>query len=116
MITVRKSGERGHVNHGWLDSHFTFSFADYYDPSTWDSVILTHTQTALNRERGAADYKQTVEACQRAAQRMRKDERGSIQPGRRRSAREIKIASRPCGPHGGRHWRGNFGGIFAAHF
>jgi len=36
------------------------------------SVILTQTQTALNREREAADYKQTVEACQRAAQRMRK--------------------------------------------
>jgi heavy metal sensor kinase len=36
------------------------------------SVILTQTQTALNREREAGDYKQTVEACQRAAQRMRK--------------------------------------------
>ncbi|HTX22644.1 MAG TPA: ATP-binding protein [Candidatus Aquilonibacter sp.] len=36
------------------------------------SVILTQTQTALNREREAADYKQTLEACQRAAQRMRK--------------------------------------------
>jgi two-component system OmpR family sensor kinase len=36
------------------------------------SVILTQTQTALNRERSADDYKQTVEACQRAAQRMRK--------------------------------------------
>ena len=36
------------------------------------SVILTQTQTALNREREAAEYKQTVEACQRAAQRMRK--------------------------------------------
>ena len=36
------------------------------------SVMLTQTQTALARERDAAGYKQTVEACQRAAQRMRK--------------------------------------------
>lgn len=36
------------------------------------SVILTQTQMALNRERDAESYKQTVEACQRAAQRMRR--------------------------------------------
>ncbi len=36
------------------------------------TVILTQTQMALGRDRDAAGYKQTVEACQRAAQRMRK--------------------------------------------
>ena len=32
MIRILKSDERGHANHGWLDTHFSFSFADYYDP------------------------------------------------------------------------------------
>lgn len=33
MIKIRKSEERGHANHGWLDTNYAFSFSDYYDPN-----------------------------------------------------------------------------------
>ena len=59
-----------------LDAAFTqqqqFTSDAAHELRTPVSVMLTQTQTTLNRERSAAEYRETLESCQRAAQRMRR--------------------------------------------
>jgi len=47
VFTIQRSGERFHADHGWLNTYFSFSFAEYYDPKNlnWGALRVLNDDT-----------------------------------------------------------------------
>jgi hypothetical protein len=60
MIRIRPAAERGHANHGWLDTHFSFSFSNYYDPRHMgfrDLRVINEDWISANKGFGAHPHR-----------------------------------------------------------
>jgi redox-sensitive bicupin YhaK (pirin superfamily) len=57
MLAIRRAAERGHDNHGWLDSHYTFSFGNHHDP---ERMGLSNLRLIGSRE-GSVTIQQDVD-------------------------------------------------------
>jgi len=87
-----------------FDEQARFTADAAHELRTPVSVILTQTQTALSRERAAAEYRETLDACQRAAQRMRRLVESLLQLTRfdagqepmKRESLDLAVTARDC--------------------